>query len=304
MAKAYASTIIDAPVEAVWAMVRDFNGLPSWVSAIADTAIEDGQPADAVGCVRSMHLQDGTHLRERLLSLDDCTYSFSYNFEKPAFPVGNYHAEFRLIPVTDGDRTFAEWRSTFDERPEDAGKYEDIISNAVFSAGLASLREKARGRAVPAGEVRWQGARPAKVFCSAVIRGSIDAVWARMRDFTGMPEWHPEIHSMHMLEGKRSDQVGATRAFGLGDEQLHEVLTRLSDTEHEFRYRMTKGPQPWLNYHAGARLRPVSADGTSFAVWTADWTASPNDDVTLIPTIHEAVFQRAFDTLNERFFRG
>lgn len=59
---------------------------------------------------------------------------------------------------------------------------------------------------------------------------------------------------------------------------------------------------PWLNYHAGPRLYPVSDTSHTFAVWTADWTASPQDDLELIPTIHENVFQKAFDTLDAQFF--
>ena len=61
---------------------------------------------------------------------------------------------------------------------------------------------------------------------------------------------------------------------------------------------------PWMNYHAGARFYPVTASNQTVAVWTADWFASANDDVALIPDIHENVFQKAFDTLNERYFSG
>jgi uncharacterized protein YndB with AHSA1/START domain len=68
MAKAYASTIIEAPVEAVWNTVRDFNALAKWNPAVTDSQIEDGMDADVVGCVRSFHLGDGRHVRERLLS--------------------------------------------------------------------------------------------------------------------------------------------------------------------------------------------------------------------------------------------
>ena len=41
MAKAYASALIDAPAETVWAILRDFNGLPNWHSAIVRSEIED-----------------------------------------------------------------------------------------------------------------------------------------------------------------------------------------------------------------------------------------------------------------------
>ena len=139
MPKAYASAIINAPVEAVWAVIRDFNSLPNWHPAIARGEIEGGEPSDRVGCVRSFYLQNGTHVRERLLLLDDAARRLAYNFELPAFPVENYHACIELAPVTDGNRTFAQWWATFDEAPEDRGKYGPIIGDAVFATGLAAL---------------------------------------------------------------------------------------------------------------------------------------------------------------------
>ncbi|MDX1562955.1 MAG: SRPBCC family protein, partial [Gammaproteobacteria bacterium] len=146
MAKAYASTVINAPIEVVWAEVRDFNGLPNWHPAVAESEIEDGLDADVVGCVRSFRLADGSHVRERLLSLDDSRYLFSYNFETPAFPVDNYIAGIELMPVTKTDQTFVQWWATFDERPEDAGKFTAIVSKDVFATGLAALAGKVKGR--------------------------------------------------------------------------------------------------------------------------------------------------------------
>jgi hypothetical protein len=302
MAKAYSSTIVDAPVEAAWEIVRDFNGLPDWNPGVADSEIEDGLDADVVGCVRSFHLGDGTHVRERLLSLDDSRYSFSYNFEKPAFPVENYIAGMQLMPVTKTDQTFVQWWATFDERPEDAGKFVEIISRDVFGAGLAALAAKAQGATAPEGAERWQGLRPAKVFTSSVIGGPVDQVWARIRDFAGMGGWHDDITKMHMEKGARSDKISGVRDFRFADGPIREELTFLSDTEHAFRYRILTSTVPWLNYHAGARLYPVSDTDRTFAVWTADWVASPQDDVELIPNVHENVFQKAFDTVDERFF--
>ena len=300
MAQAYASAVIEAPVEAVWPVVRDFGALPSWVPGIGACAIEGGRDADSVGCVRAFTLGDGTAVRERLLMLDDCRYAFAYNFETPAFPVENYRAAFKLTPVTDGERTFAQWSATFDEAPQDRGKYSEIISNAVFAAGLAHLAALTAGCPAPAGAVRWQGLRPAKVFCSSVLDAGLDAAWGRMRDFAGMDGWHSEVRDMHMLGGARSDKVSATREFSMGDGQLHEQLTLLCDATHAFRYRILKSPMPWLNYHAGARLYPVTATGQTFAVWTADWVASPNDDVRLIPEVCDKVFQAALTTLSGR----
>ncbi|MGV1793964.1 SRPBCC family protein [Rhizobium sp. A37_96] len=142
MAKAYASAVIDAPIEAVWEVVRDFNGLPNWHPAIAGSEIEGGLSSSEVGCIRSFHLTDGAHVRERLLALSNCDHSLSYSFVKPAFPVKNYVASIRLLPITEGNRTFAEWTATFDEEPEDAGKYVEIVSSHVFAAGWKALKSK------------------------------------------------------------------------------------------------------------------------------------------------------------------
>lgn len=298
MARAQSSTIIAAPVEAVWAAVRDFNGMPDWHPGIRDSVIEDGLDADVVGCVRKFHLGDGTQVRERLLALDDGRYRFSYNFETPAFPVANYVATMELIPVTNGDATYVRWRAEFDEAPADQGKYVALISDAVFGAGLAALAAKVEGTAAPAGAMRWKGQRPAKVFVSSVLHAPLSVVWRRMRDFAGMGGWHAGMTRMTILNGARPDKVSGVRDFLLGSDALEEELTYLSDAETAFHYRMLSSPMPWLGYHAGARLFPITDGDRTLAVWTADWLASAEDDLALIPAVAEGVFQTAFTTLD------
>jgi Polyketide cyclase / dehydrase and lipid transport len=301
MAQAYASTIINAPVEAVWAEIRDFGALAAWHPGIAGSEIENGDDPDVVGCIRALRFKDGGGgARERLLMLDDSRYTFSYNFETPAFPIEHYVATVELIPVTNGDLTFAQWHGTFDERPEDAGTYVDIISNGVFATGWAALAAQLDGAAAPEGAVRWQGFRPAKVFCSSRLRAPVSRVWQEMRDFASMGGWHPDIAEMHMLDGARPDKISGVRDFRIGTGRLQEQLTAMSDPDHSFRYTINASTMPWLNYHSGVRLYPVTASGECFAVWTADWVASANDDLRLIPMVHDDVFQRAFDTLDAK----
>jgi len=305
MARAYASIILKAPVETVWSLVRDFNGLPKWAPAVARSKIEDGLDADVVGCVRSFHTKDGRHVRERLLTLDDANYTFTYNFEKPAFPVKNYISTLRLYPVTEGDRTFAEWEATFDEAPGDEGKYERIVSRDVFAGNWASLAKiiAAKRAKKPEGAVRWKGFAPNKVWTSRVMRAPVEQVWGVIRDFAGMGGWHDEITKMHMLGKVRSDKVSGIRDFYFGAGHLNEELLHLCDRTRSFSYRITKCEIPWLNYVSGARLWPVTANNTTFGVWTGDWDASPQDDLVLIPRTEQNVYQKAFATV-ERKLRG
>ena len=140
MAKSYASTVIDAPADEVWARIRDFNGLATWHSGmVATSEIEEGKAGDQVGGVRSFTLTDGTHVRERLLSHSDAERSYIYNFEKTPFDVDNYHATIRVKPVTDGDRSFVEWWTTFDSDRDRVDEWTRFFANEVFAGGLKAL---------------------------------------------------------------------------------------------------------------------------------------------------------------------
>jgi uncharacterized protein YndB with AHSA1/START domain len=142
MIRAYRSTVINAPVEKVWATVRDFNALPAWHPAIAKSEIEGGRTSDVVGCVRSFSLQDGGHLREQLLALSDADHSFTYNILVSPLPVKNYVATFRLTPVTLGNRTFAEWWADFDVTSGTEQEVAAQIGDGVFVSGFEALEKK------------------------------------------------------------------------------------------------------------------------------------------------------------------
>ena len=304
MAKVYASIIVDAPVEAVWRVIRDFDGLPNWLPGVVGSSIEDALDADIVGCVRIISVEGGTTCSERLLALDDSRYMVSYGFVKPLFPITEHRATIELIPVTAGARTFVQWSATFTDLPGHEDETAPVMQAQVFEAGLTALASKCAGAEPAPGAVRWDGWRPAKVFCSSEINGPREAVWARVRDFIGMGDWHPDISGMKMRGGVRADKISGVRDFLFGDGRILERLTYLNDADFAFRYLIEDSPMPWMNYHAALALHPITASGRTLAVWTADWVASANDDVRLIPDIHANVFQKAFDTLNERYFPG
>ena len=140
MARVYVSSVIDAPVAKVWARVRDFNALPRWHPAIRDSRIENGEPSDRVGCIRDFHLQNGDRIREKLLGLSDYDYFCTYSILESPMPLTDYVATLRLTPVTDGNRTFAEWTAEFDCTPEAAEDLVGGIGENVFQAGFNALK--------------------------------------------------------------------------------------------------------------------------------------------------------------------
>jgi hypothetical protein len=142
MARVYISSVIDAPVAKVWERVRDFNALPRWHPAIRDSRIENGEPSDRVGCVRDFHLQNGDRIREKLLGLSDYDYFCTYSILESPMPLTGYIATLRLTPVTDGDRTFAEWTAEFDCAPEEEEGLVTGIGTNVFQAGFNALKRQ------------------------------------------------------------------------------------------------------------------------------------------------------------------
>jgi hypothetical protein len=142
MARAHASSVIDAPIEQVWRRIRDFNALADWHPGIAKSAIEGGKPSDQVGCVRVLTLQDGAIIREQLLEMSDLGHHYSYSILEGPLPVANYRATLRLRRISDGNRTFADWSATFDpDPPEKQTEAEDFVSNGVFQGGFDALKK-------------------------------------------------------------------------------------------------------------------------------------------------------------------
>ena len=142
MARVFISTVVDAPVAQVWAVIRDFNGLPSWTPFAVDSRIEQNARPDQIGCIRNFRLKAGGVIRERLLALSDYDFSMTYAILESPMAVDDYVATLRLMPVTDGERCYVEWSTAFECRPEDERDLVNRIGNATFFAGLKALQAR------------------------------------------------------------------------------------------------------------------------------------------------------------------
>jgi hypothetical protein len=140
MVKVYSSSVIEAPADRVWAVIRDFNGLPNWHPLIRDSRIENDAPADRVGCIRNFNMKDGGSIREQLLALSDFDFNCTYSILESPMGVQNYVATLRVTPITDGDRSFVEWTAEFDCAPERERQLAEQIGIGVFQSGFDALK--------------------------------------------------------------------------------------------------------------------------------------------------------------------
>src|SRR5262245_3796118 len=154
------SAVIDAPIERVWAVLRDFNSHTAWHPVVAESEIEGGEPSDQVGCVRRFTLRDGHRIREQLLALSDRDHIFTYCILDASVPLQRYVATLQLKRVTDGERTFWHWQSTFDAPPGRERELADMVGTGVYEGGFEGLRAYLRrsGRALAPSTAAARGA--------------------------------------------------------------------------------------------------------------------------------------------------
>jgi NADPH2:quinone reductase len=143
------STVVDAPIGAVWNVLRNFNGHDRWHPIVAESAIEGGRAADEIGCVRRFRLQQGGWLREQLLKLSDRDHSFTYCILEAPIPLYDYVATVRLKPVTDGGGTFWEWQSSFGTPPGEEAALAALVGEQVYEAGFDAVKAQLGLAATP-----------------------------------------------------------------------------------------------------------------------------------------------------------
>jgi hypothetical protein len=143
----------------------------------------------------------------------------------------------------------------------------------------------------------------AKVFISAVINAPVEKVWTTVRDFNGMPNWHPRFSRSHIEDGLSSDQIGCIRNFDIADGggTIREQLLELSDIGYSFRYCILDSPLPVGDYEAQLILYPVTADGTTVGIWTAEFDVTNGDEAGVVDAVGNGTFGKAFEVLNEAF---
>ena len=138
MGKTYQSITINAPVDRVWAAVRDFHDV-SWAPGVLEKCTPVGDlKGDQIGARRV--LNDAFH--ETLLELSDLDHTVRYSIDDGPSPVSkeevkDYIGELRLRPITENDATFVEWSSSWDTRDNSAEEF----CHTIYVALLGDLKK-------------------------------------------------------------------------------------------------------------------------------------------------------------------
>jgi carbon monoxide dehydrogenase subunit G len=138
---------INAPAEAVWAVVGDFNGSPRWLPLVESSEIVVGIN-NQVGAIRLITRRNGTKVTERLLDHDAQAMRMAYTYVDGAVMASDY---FPVITVKDmGDGTsMVQWGARFRRLayhidPPPPGQDDRSLTglyNGIYKSGLESLKQ-------------------------------------------------------------------------------------------------------------------------------------------------------------------
>lgn len=139
MIEVMASSVIAAPVASVWALVRDFGSIGSWLPGVKSCVLEGDDPGDRVGAVRRLDMGDVGLIREQLLALSDTEHEVTFSIIESALPLWNYRSTIRLFSVTDGDRTFIRWQGQFETSPDHADAMQTRMPVQIYQPAFDTL---------------------------------------------------------------------------------------------------------------------------------------------------------------------
>ncbi len=140
---------IDAPADAVWARIRNFDALKDWHPAVQTSPADKG---NAEGSVRNLTIQGGGVLVETLESHVEAQKKYSYRAKDGgALPVTNYTST--IVVSAAGNGSVVEWRGAFyrgfpnnDPPPDQNDEAAVRAVMGVYRSGLVNLKKLAEGK--------------------------------------------------------------------------------------------------------------------------------------------------------------
>ncbi len=136
MPKVKVSGIINAPADEVWKSVSDFNSLDEFVEAIANCTTE----GSGIGAVRTLTLEDGGKVKEKLESQDDDKKILTYSIVESPMPIENYTGTMEVKGLENGQSEFR-WSSTFETAEEAKDDMKEALEG-LYKVGVKGLQQK------------------------------------------------------------------------------------------------------------------------------------------------------------------
>jgi mxaD protein len=144
--KVVKSIAIQAPLDKVWAAVKDFDSLDKWHPGFSKDSIVSGTN-NRPGAVRSLTIKDGPTFTEELLAFNESQHSYRYRIIESPLPLQNYESWLSVKPGKHGGSRVT-WTGTFKRKnPADNPPAAESDAAAiklitgVYQSGLDNLKK-------------------------------------------------------------------------------------------------------------------------------------------------------------------
>ena len=116
---------------------------------------------------------------------------------------------------------------------------------------------------------------------SIVVNAPADKVWAALRDFHDLSAFPNVIEKVDAVGDTPGTQIGARRVL---NDAFHETLQAVDEDEKIIRYSIDDGPDVLAKdevsgYIGQVQVFPVTADDSTYVLWTSTWEHSSNGGV-------------------------
>jgi mxaD protein len=145
--KAKESAVINAPLDKIWELVKDFDHIAEWHPGVSASS---GGGHNEGGAVRKITLDNGGVLEESLDYYSEADHEYSYRLKTEnlkALPVSFYTASLQLS--AEGEKTLVKWHGRFyrgdtsNFPPENLNDAAAVKAMTAFiQQGLAGLKSK------------------------------------------------------------------------------------------------------------------------------------------------------------------
>lgn len=136
---------------------------------------------------------------------------------------------------------------------------------------------------------------------STVVGSPVGEVWALLRDFGAIGDWHPALPPAE-IEGGPADRVGCERVYPLAGGH-RETLTGLDDQQRRiaFTFADNAAGLPVRGYISTMTARPVTANDHTCVEWSSRFDCDEADEDKVIAAVRDGVLVPGLKALEQRF---
>ncbi len=136
--KAKESITINASVDKVWSLARQFDGIAAWHP---DLIKSEGDGKNQSGGVRRLTFRNAETLSEELDYYNEAEHEYSYRLKTEntkAFPLSSYSIELKVAPAENASHSLVTWKGRY-YRGDTANNPPDQLNDAAAVTAMTQF---------------------------------------------------------------------------------------------------------------------------------------------------------------------